>query len=84
MLQIIAYVIQAYVIILVVRALLSWFPISDSGSGFALLVRGLDAVTEPVLRPVRKVLPPVRMGGMALDLSIIVVILALQVVARLL
>jgi len=49
----------------------------------------LDRVTEPVLAPVRRVLPPLRMGGIGIDLSIIVVLLVLEllvipVVARVL
>lgn len=82
MLRIIADILQLFVVILVVRALLSWFPVNSSG--FAAVVRALDSLTEPVLRPVRKLIPPVRMGGMALDLSIIIVILGLELIANLL
>jgi len=39
------------------------------------IVRTLDALTEPVLRPVRRIIPPI--GG--LDLSPIVVLLAIGV-----
>jgi YggT family protein len=42
--------------------------------------RALAAVTEPVLRPIRRILPPVRAGGMAIDLSILVVILVAEIV----
>jgi YggT family protein len=37
-------------------------------------------VTEPVLRPIRRVLPPVRAGGMAIDLSILLVILVCEII----
>ena len=40
----------------------------------------LDAVTEPVLRPVRRILPPIRAGGMGIDLSIIIVILVAEII----
>ena len=79
-LHIILYLVEIYVVLLVVRALLSWFPMSDPGSALAKVVRVLDLITEPVLRPVRKVLPPVRVGGAALDLSVIVVILVAQLI----
>jgi YggT family protein len=39
------------------------------------IVRGLDAVTEPLFRPVRRIIPP--MGG--LDLSPIFVLIAIYV-----
>jgi YggT family protein len=73
---------QAYVIVLVARALLSWFPM-HSGSPILPLVRVLDRLTEPVLYPIRRMLPPLRAGGMAIDLSIIVAILAIEIIANL-
>ena len=44
------------------------------------MVQLLDAVTEPVLRPVRRVLPPIGIGGMGIDLSIIIVVIVAQVI----
>lgn len=78
-LDIIAYVVEAYVIVLIARALLSWVP-ARPGTFLYHVVRALDVVTEPVLRPVRKILPTVRMGGMGIDLSIIVVIVIAELV----
>jgi YggT family protein len=73
-----AFFVELYVIILIVRALLSWIP-ARPGSGFEKVVRLLDGITEPVLRPVRRVLPPIRAGGMGIDLSILVVVIVAQV-----
>ncbi|MGH8989277.1 MAG: YggT family protein [Acidimicrobiales bacterium] len=78
-LSILAFVIEAYVVVLIVRALLSWFPARPGGALYKG-VRLLDAVTEPVLRPIRRVLPPVRAGGMGIDLSIIVVVIVAELV----
>jgi YggT family protein len=39
----------------------------------------LYMLTDPVLGPLRRLLPPVRMGGMALDLSPIVAFFGLSV-----
>jgi YggT family protein len=61
------------------RALLSWFPVSP-GSWLIPINRLLYRLSEPVLAPVRRVIPPARMGGMGLDLSFIVVFLGIQVV----
>ncbi len=44
----------------------------------------LSRVIEPMLRPIRAVVPPVRMGGAALDLSPIILILGLQILLRIL
>jgi YggT family protein len=76
---IVAGLIEAYVIILIARALLSWFPVRP-GTPFEKVVRFLELITEPVLRPVRRVLPPVRVGGQGIDLSIIVVVLVAQII----
>ena len=77
--DILVVIIELYVVVLIVRALLSWFP-APPGSTLSQVNRALDRVTEPVLRPVRRILPPVRAGGMAIDMSILVVILVCQLV----
>jgi YggT family protein len=77
--RILTDIVWIYIVALVARALLSWFP-SEPGTTLYSIVRALDRITEPVLRPVRRLLPPVRAGGMAIDLSIIVTILVLEIV----
>jgi YggT family protein len=71
--------INLYVLAIFARAILSFFPISH-GSPIAGVASFLFRVTEPVLAPVRRALPP--MGG--LDLSPLVVIIGLQIAARIL
>jgi len=71
--------VEAYVVVLVVRALLSWIPVRP-GSPFIPVLRVLDAITEPVLRPIRRILPPIRAGGAAIDLSILLVILLAEII----
>ena len=63
---------QAYFLLLIGRVVLSWFPISP-GSGLASVFSIVYAITEPVLGPIRRVIPPIGMGGMGLDLSPIIV-----------
>jgi YggT family protein len=75
----VAGMVELYVVLLILRAVLSWFPVRP-GSPFEKVLRAMDAVTEPVLRPVRRILPPVRAGGMGIDLSIIVVVLVAEIV----
>jgi YggT family protein len=77
-LRILTYVVELYVVLLFARALLSWFP-SEPGTTMYSVVRVLDRLTEPLLRPIRRALPPLRAGGMAIDLSIIVAIIGLEV-----
>lgn len=77
--NILAFIVEAYVVVLIARALLSWLP-ARPGTAFYRIVRVLDLVTEPVLRPIRRVLPPIRAGGMGIDLSIIVVVIVAEIV----
>ncbi len=78
-LKILAGLVEIFVVVLIVRALLSWFPVRP-GSALIPVQRALAALTEPVLRPIRRILPPVRAGGMAIDLSILVVILVAEII----
>ena len=73
---------QLYFFALFARIILSWFPLQPDGAGaqaFSLLY----TVTEPVLGPVRRAIPPVRLGGMGLDVSVIIVVFGLQILLRL-
>lgn len=74
------YVVQAYVLVLVVYIVLSWFPNSGGDSGVGQARAVLGRVTEPVLSPLRRVLPPMRVGGAALDWSPIIVFVVLEFV----
>jgi len=66
--------IQIYMLIVFVRIIMSWFP-PTPGTTYAQVFEVFDRLTEPVLAPIRAVLPPVRMGVAALDLSPIVLFL---------
>jgi YggT family protein len=72
--EIVCAVLRLYLLVVFIRILMSWFP-PTPGTTYATIYEFFDNVTEPVLGPVRRMLPPVRMGVMALDLSPIVVLL---------
>ncbi len=65
--------------ILFPRALLSWFPASP-GSTLASINSVLYRLTEPVLAPVRRLLPTMQAGGLGIDLSFIIVFIGIQVI----
>lgn len=79
MLHFIGALLQIYIFLLIGRALLSWFTVSSQSSGLAKVDRALAMITEPVLKPVRQVIRPVRVGGAYLDLSILVVVIVAQI-----
>lgn len=73
------YVAQIFLLCLLGRIVLSWFPSSGPGP-LESIRRVLFMVTEPVLGPIRRLLPMVRIGGMALDLSPLVVFIAIEII----
>jgi YggT family protein len=85
MASIVCLLINLYMLVIFARIIMSWV-VSGSpptpGTAYAQIVEGLDKVTEPVLGPVRAMLPPVRLGAMGLDLSPLVVILVLILLSR--
>ena len=68
--------INVYLFILIARAVSSWFPPPRPGTPLALISQVLRDLTEPVLMPLRRVIPP---AG-PFDLSFIVLIILLQIV----
>jgi YggT family protein len=67
--------INVYLFILIARALTSWFPPPQPGTPFAFITQVLRDLTEPLLTPLRRVIPP---AG-PFDLSFIVLIIILQI-----
>lgn len=74
----IRYIAQIFLLCLLGRIVLSWFPPSRPGPVETLRVV-LFRITEPVLGPIRALLPPVRIGGMGLDLSPMIVFIGLEI-----
>jgi YggT family protein len=70
-------IIEIYTLLVFGRVIFSWFPISR-GSPLESVYSFLYTVTEPVLGPVRRALPP--LGGF--DLSPLVVIFGLQLLGQ--
>lgn len=83
--SIICFLLTAYFFILIASVILSWVamarPLPSSGPA-RKVIDIIRALTEPVFRLVRGVLPPIRMGGMGLDLSPIIVFVVLGIVTR--
>lgn len=72
--------ITLYIWVLIAAALLSWFPTSSSSGFLAGAQRVLARLTEPVLRPLRAIVPRPRIGGIGIDFSVLVAILLLEIV----
>jgi YggT family protein len=72
--------------LLIGRAVLDWSAVlagpSQPGSLRNRLSGGAWRLTEPVLAPVRRVLPPLRLGSVAIDLSFIAVFIVTVVLRQ--
>lgn len=73
---IVSGLLQVYVFVLIVYVVLSYVP--RPPEPLMPLVRGVRALVDPVLRPLRERISPVRVGGIALDLSIIILFVLVQ------
>ncbi|MCY3904584.1 MAG: YggT family protein [Caldilineaceae bacterium] len=72
-----ARVLQIYTFVLLIRILITWIPNLDP---YHPIVQMLFQVTDPVLEPARKLIPPIGM----IDISPIVVFIALGILQDLL
>jgi len=80
-LRLIGDLIELYLVILFVRIMFTWFPITP-GTPAARFERALGSITDPLLSRVRRVVPPVRVGAGALDLSPIIIFVVLLILLR--
>jgi YggT family protein len=65
--------------VLIARVVVDWIAVLSSGPepGWRGTARRIThGATEPVLAPVRRILPPIRAGTVAIDLALVVVFLA--------
>ena len=75
---ILANVVLLMIFALIVRIILDWVQV-PAGHPVGRLRSMLASVTDPLLLPLRRLIPPVRMGAVALDVSVIVLLVALNI-----
>ncbi len=75
------WLIYLLLIVIFLRAILSWFPISPhSMAGTAVYY--LNRVTEPLMAPVRRFVRPASVSGTAIDFSAMIVMFVLFILVR--
>ena len=83
-LALVSFLLLLLQVLLIARAILDWSVAiagpSMPGSFRSRLTRGVHAATEPILAPVRRILPPLRFGNVGIDLSFIVVFLTIVII----
>ena len=67
--------ISVYYIVLIARVILSWFPLQP-GTPMASIASIIYQLTEPVMGPVRRIIPTIGM----IDISPIVVFFGLRII----
>jgi YggT family protein len=81
--QVLDLVLWIALLLLIARFVLDWVQMlahSWRPRGLvAVLCEGLYSITDPPLRAVRGVIPPLRLGGVMLDLSPMILIIAIYV-----
>lgn len=76
-LQLLCLLLTVYYFVLIVRIILSWIP--RLPEPLEPLARAVRAITDPLLNPLRRALPPIRAGGggFGFDLSPLVLFFAI-------
>lgn len=78
-LSFISFLCSALAIIIFVRAIISWFPVSPYHPIIIFLYR----ITEPILAPLRRIIPRIGMVDITPAVAIIILLLIPQFLARL-
>ncbi len=84
--QVIHFLLWFFIVLLWVRFIVDWvqvFARSWTPSGPLLVVLELVySATDPPIKALRRVIPPLRIGSIALDLSFLIVLVAAYVLLR--
>ena len=74
------FIFQILLIARVVLELVQMFARDYRPGGIALLLfEAVYTVTDPPVRALRRVIPPLRLGGVSLDLSVLILFIAVQI-----
>ncbi len=81
--QVLDLLLSIYLFILIGRLIFEWIQVFAREwrpTGVILVVaEAIYTLTDPPLRAIRKVLPPLRIGGVAIDLAFLVLIIAVSI-----
>jgi YggT family protein len=79
--ELICAALQIYVLVVIARVIFSWVRVTP-GTPVASIYSVIYNLTEPILGPMRRAIPPMRMGAAALDLSPLIIIVGVQLFCR--
>ena len=86
--SIVSSLLNLYMLVLLVRVVIDWVQMLARGwrpTGALLVLANLVyGLTDPPLRWLRRVVPALRLGGVGIDLSFLVLVIGISIVQRLL
>lgn len=81
--SVIYFILSAGIVVLLARFVLDWVQMFARQwrpkGAIAVLCEALYSLTDPPLRVVRRVIPPVRLGGAAIDFSPMILLIGIYV-----
>jgi YggT family protein len=81
--QVIYLLLYAFLLLLLARLVVDWVQMFarrwQPGRGAAVGLEVVYSVTDPPLKALRRVIPPLRIGGMSLDLGFILLLVIVYV-----
>jgi YggT family protein len=82
----ILFVLWVAIVLLIARFVLDWVQLLARSwrpqGAVAALCEAIYSITDPPLRAVRGVIPPIRLGGAALDLSPMILLIGIYIIQR--
>ena len=85
--QVLYGVVWIFIALLWIRFVVDWVQVFARGwaprGPLLLALEGVYSVTDPPIKALRRVIPPLRIGGFALDLSFLIVMVAAYLLLRL-
>ena len=80
-----ATVLNIYLIVLIARLIMDYVLMFNRGyrpsGGVAVLFDVVFKVTDPPLKALRRVIPPLRIGSVAIDLGFLILFIGIRIVA---
>lgn len=81
-------VVYVFFVLLLIRLVVDWIQVFTRElkpkGVFLILLEAVYTVTDPPVKALRRVIPPLRIGSVALDLSFLLLLLAVSFLLRLL
>lgn len=85
--QVLYGVIWVFIALLWIRFVVDWVQVFARGwtprGPLLVALEGVYSATDPPIKALRRVIPPLRIGGFALDLSFLIVMVAAYLLLRL-